>query len=432
MVFITDQIFAQNEKYVKVKMDKVWDTHSDNIASISTSNPKSNWYKIYVPLENIPSGYDSVSQLFQYIDYDQVIYQAYKRGDIPYSSLNNFIQKWGLDTLQCTSQTINSYIRGIAGKKGDDWYYILDESGDGNLNDETPIKLIQQSDSLYSGKIHLVKFERFVNNQTVQDSTRILLTLASKGNEGIRSVFYRYLESRKGKLQFKNNDYGIALSANFNSFDYNYRTNVQILDSQSGEISGSLKKGNYFTLDSTLFYIESISKNGDEIIFTIVENKPKLISTQKDFYAPPIIGTTLDNYTVQLSDFQGSYTLLYFWNSTCEASTYVLEKAILPISSRLDSASLNLKIFGIALDFRTNIERFVKKKPLSWIQIVSSAYSKIKADYDIFMYPTIYLLDPNGVVLENSIYFSEALGEKIFSIIKDDVKQKQIQHKEST
>jgi peroxiredoxin len=392
---------------ITVKMNQKWNKSGKELQTLMRFDDGDVWHKAIPILKNVPVGYDSVSQVAHYLDYDQVIYQAYKRGDMPFSFLQKVIQKWGVDTLKCTPRTITCFARAIVAIRGNDWYYILDEDANGDLQNDKPIKLTRTGNKLISNKKHNLIFEQFVDGKVQRGATQIIVTGASKAEGEFRRLHYQYLEKREGSFAWSNKKYELSLEANFNQFNYTENVEIRVKDLENGTVQGPFKKGDYFTLSNELLFVEEVKKDGSAITLSSMPARDNYQSLQKGFFAPIFSGATLNSETVSLADFKGSYTLIYFWNSSCAASTMRLESTINPILAKINGSSTKLKVLGVALDFPENVQSYIKAKKLGWPQIVASANGTIKRLYQISHYPTIYLIDPTGKVLENSLEFEK-------------------------
>ncbi|MDJ1499648.1 peroxiredoxin family protein [Xanthocytophaga agilis] len=97
-------------------------------------------------------------------------------------------------------------------------------------------------------------------------------------------------------------------------------------------------------------------------------NSRSISSTQKGYLAPLFAGMTLNQDSIKLSDYRGSYTLLYFWNSTCGASTFRLEETIVPLVNKINSSQPRLKVLGVALDFPEAVSSYIKQKKLTGLK----------------------------------------------------------------
>ncbi|MDJ1499647.1 hypothetical protein [Xanthocytophaga agilis] len=238
-------------------MGKHTSDSTSDIQTLMSFDSNTVWNKAFPDLKNVPKDFDSVRRVSEFIDHGQVIYQAYKRGDMPFSFLKGVIQKWGVDTLSCTPVTITTYIRGLIGKKRNTWYYILDEDGNGDLINDKPVKLKKVSGTLFSGKEHVITFQRFQDGQIQTSSTKIKVLDVQNNNGEFRSLNYRYLESRKGLFTYHNTSYTVLLSSRFLS-GFNYKSEPQIFvkNNKNGITVGPFREGDYSIWILILFLLK--------------------------------------------------------------------------------------------------------------------------------------------------------------------------------
>lgn len=122
--------------------------------------------------------------------------------------------------------------------------------------------------------------------------------------------------------------------------------------------------------------------------------------------APEIIQMTPTGDTVRLSDFKGKYVLLDFWSSSCgpcRGEFKWLRKAYDKFSQK------GLVILGVSGD--NNKQKWVdaiKYDSISWINISDLKGWKNEAFllYDIKGIPDKFLINPDGLIIKDGIWFS--------------------------
>ena len=122
--------------------------------------------------------------------------------------------------------------------------------------------------------------------------------------------------------------------------------------------------------------------------------------------APEIIQITPSGDTVRLSDFRGKYVLLDFWSSSCgpcRGEFKWLRKAYDKFSPK------GLVILGVSGD--NNKQKWVDAiihDSISWINISDLKGWENEAFllYDIKRIPNKYLINPDGLIIKDGIWFS--------------------------
>jgi thiol-disulfide isomerase/thioredoxin len=118
--------------------------------------------------------------------------------------------------------------------------------------------------------------------------------------------------------------------------------------------------------------------------------------------APVFEFTDVNGNSYKLSDFRGKYVLLDFWGIWCEPCRYeipYIKKAYDNYKNQgfeFISISSDL-LLGKAIE--DDYKDFQTEKEMNWIQILDKKEKSIILKYNIVKFPTLFLIDKNGVVL---------------------------------
>lgn len=374
--------YAQEE--IQVNLKREVDTAVTTFPQSMTPK-EGTWEPVYPKLKIEQAALDSIDHLHAYIDYFQTIFQAYKEGNMSKEYVEHQIDKWGLDSLVLTAGPIKSYFSAVMAMRGDTPVVIIDMNNDRRFADESSYK------NQDARGIHTILFERYDEGRIRGDSAIILIENVDYID---KSIDFRYVEKRVGEMVLNDKKFDIVLEAKLN--DYLFHQFATITIKEDSEFIGSYGLHSIIQLDDTSAYqITSISPNG-EVMKLKKYTDEKRYSFQVGDYLPMFGGASKSGKYIELGDFKGQYTLVYFWNSTCAASTLVLKKYV---NRLMSDNNTGITLLSVALDRPENIESAEVENE---VLIIESANGPINRLFDIKVYPSYFFINPEGKILLKS------------------------------
>lgn len=378
-VFITNSVLSQT-----VSLEKVIDYNLDSeIESLVKVSESSSWRNVYPNALNIPKGFEKYELIHEIIDYDQVVYQSCNGEIWDRNRLTSMINRWGLDTVNCTPNFINSFINGIVGEYKGKLSYILDENNNLDFSDDKIFTIREELNNT-----HCIIFERYINSEIILDTVAIMvLSPKLNRNKEIEGLNYKYCEYRNGYVIIGDEKLNIAL---FPGPWYLYHKESRLVIDDQQEILNNY----YFQASNNYYRISGIDKKGYELQLEKHPSKHKPNSCQIGFPAPDF----KINDTLNLSDLKGKYVFLYFWNIDCGACEYGLPKYYKKYS---DSKYSEIEIVLVSIAKPKESTEFLANHDIKWRNVQTVGNSEIYNNFGLIHFPTEYIIDPEGVIISN-------------------------------
>lgn len=164
---------------------------------------------------------------------------------------------------------------------------------------------------------------------------------------------------------------------------------------------------------SDFYYKVNCSNDGRIISFSLDTNALERGSTQIDMPAIPFKAVTLKGDTVMFpEDFKGKFVLLDFWSTSCPHCIDDIRNIYRDLYKKY--AGDKFEIIGIANDPKNKVERFVSQNMIPWTMIPAPK-SFIQELYKVELYPALYLINPEGVIISKGQDLAE---EKIYAVFE--------------
>ena len=370
---------------------------------------------------------DSLSQLMvqtELTDFIQVAFQQYKQGKLDTAYFESLYHRFEVDTTRLSSQPVKSYISVAAGYDsqqrpvavvdannnqdfGDDvLHYLAPAPSFKEETSELLQTLIPFETEIYDGTsiqkrtswLHLSPLEE--DSQMGEYAANLTTKIALNKNFG---------EYKTCTLSLGDTTYTLGITFGFSSYSYRF-ANIAVLEkTTTGWKPGPrVKLGQYLILKDNYLRFEHITTDGSEITLVLDPKGSEVEKAQLGLMAPSFAGTTLSGESINLTDYRGKYVYMDFWGSWCKPC---LEE--IPELKRVYDIfeGEHFSLLGIAYDDSTQLVTYLEKTGVKWPQILQSADTPednyIVQKYDVSGYPTPFLIDPNGKVIDISLRGSD-------------------------
>ncbi len=163
-----------------------------------------------------------------------------------------------------------------------------------------------------------------------------------------------------------------------------------------------------FNIAGESWKVTDIAIDGSSVTIDVSEEKvdPK-VALRPGTEAPDFSATTVEGSAISLQDLRGKYVMLDFWGTWCGPCIDALP-VIKQAYEKYGGA--DFEIVGIANEVSADgFETFLKNENINWPQILEiyEENNTIQELYSVNSYPTYYLINPNGEIVEYGMALSE-------------------------
>jgi peroxiredoxin len=367
--------------------------------------PGSPWEKMIPDYKGIP---DTLKNLFistNPLNWEQFVYQSFNSGKVDSSFFNRLIKSWEIDTTKLCPNEIKSFFSVAVGQNSkNEWVYVLDQNNNLDFSDDKLNTFITVNHpfgltdpEIQKGSLSF-SYEVFNEKQQIlKDSSWVFLFKDFFGENN-----FILSEHRVADFKLGNKNYKIQIKSSFNSITYSkYADLGASLITDEISKKNIVKIGEYLILNNGYYRVDNITTTGDKVFLTRDLDAEKQGGTQLGMKAINFKAQTLKGEKISLTDFRGKYVLLDFWGTWCNPC--IAELPALKNAYKLFKDK-NFVIIGIANDSKQKLLQYLEGNPLPWVQIPQYAGNdSILKQYHINSYPTSYLLDSSGKIINKNL-----------------------------
>lgn len=371
---------------------------------------KNGWIleNIFPEVKGIPDTLSNIVIYYMYFNFDQALLQAYNSKLISKVDFDNYFKKYNLGQTECTNKYVKTFVIIALGKADDnEKYYIIDSNNDCDFSNEKSFPVNKnQSFFINSSGLnihkHKVQFERVINGKISQDSTWI--TLEFKGNQ----LLFYFDEYTSCEFQFDSVNFEIkAFPSHGPVVNYGSPSFFEISNYSDSTIQ-RINFNEYAKLSNSYYRI-SCNSDGKKIMLIKEENAISNGGTQ---YGMPPIAFNAKNLRGDRIDFpngfKNKYILLDFWATTCAPCVREITTTYKDLYKKYGTE--NFEIIGVANNFPRELTGFIDKHKIEWTIIPDGEEKRIQKMYEVYAYPTLFLINPQGNIIAKDM---ELRGNKL-------------------
>ena len=150
------------------------------------------------------------------------------------------------------------------------------------------------------------------------------------------------------------------------------------------------------------------------------EEIKKMLAQFVDLPAPDFAFETIDGSKHRLSDYRGSYVLLEFWGTWCTPCVQEIPNLVQTYKS---FHGRGLVMISVSNDLsarkqdREKFAEFTKNHGMNWTVALDDSTTTIHKLYDIRFWPNMFLIGPDGKVLQRNDLRGEGLKKTLSAIL---------------
>lgn len=415
-----DRIFTKSDNLIEITAIRQKDpvNNSNPYLGMNTKDGRF-WDNVYPKIVGIPDSLTEVKVYYYWLDNVQSLYQAYKADLVKKEDYKYYINAWGSDTANCTSDYVKTFVVIVTGKsKNGQKYYLFDSNNNFNMADEVPYETIEGNANSFVNynsefQPHKIIYEKFIDKKIQKDSTWIAFFERSE------TMWLQFCEHTTTSFQFDSINYQLnTFPSNGTSAKYENSTFFKFSKNLNKK-SQVLNVGEYLKLNDS-FYRLNCSRDGLKIILT--KDLDALNEGSTQIGMPPISykAKSFNGESVNFpADLKGKYVLLDFWSTSCAPCVQEIRDYYINIYKKYGGNQF--EIIGIADNLPNELENFIKSNNINWTIIPDGESKFIQKKYKIYQYPTLYLINPEGVIISKG---DELRSGKFESILEKNIKTK--------
>lgn len=383
---------------------------SSGVIQFSHMGANNPWQDTKKPLRKLPEGWSEFYRKDFWFQAPQFAFQNYKAGNMTEDRLSGLMESWEFDTINLHPEEIRCYANMVYRQnESGDVEYALDSDGDMDFSDERVFiphaaeiydsleirdSVIRNSPKLY--------FEISTSKGVVSDSVPFVIGLHSSENYGEYMVDYN---PEYREVVYKS-DTLIIRGDRVDFFSIEVCHKKTIGTEQFGVAGEKFKSGDLIKLASDWYKIESYDRGKEELVLTTVDAKVDTIHPQPGFYAPDFsLQNHLNGEDLSLDEFRGKYLILDFWGTWCTGCVQALPGFVELHKKMIEKP---VEILSIAcFSDETNFNKLREKYGMDWLHAWQTQNVGIVKDYQVSGYPVYFLIDPEGKILNRTLFLSE-------------------------
>lgn len=382
------------------------------------------WVKTYKPIKGVPKHWKKVTKSMVWLDARQLVYQNFHEGNIDTDFYLSLQKNWSWipDEQRLSRKPIRCYVYVISGvDQAGKLAVMIDSNNNCDFSDEKSLspETVTLRDTLrYYKSSYQVEYDVYKEGRVLKKYIPMVIKYRPT-DPGPVKLCYSFPRYAIAKLTSGKDQKILAVNLGFTSPAGYEVSELALVDSLKNEkigLANGIRIGEYIDLG-----VKGENKRYKNLGFNefhgVLQLKGEPLnnnqySTQQGFKFKPFSALEFSSHKpLGLQHYRGKYLYIEFWGTWCTPCLDELPK-LTSIYEKVDTNRVNfLGIVG--LDSSEKLARFLKKNPIMWSQILSNDKNKLIETYNVEMYPSSFLVGPDGVIVDKNLR-----GEKLEAKLK--------------
>lgn len=177
-------------------------------------------------------------------------------------------------------------------------------------------------------------------------------------------------------------------------------------------------------LEGTVFDILGYRQKPDQFVLIEKEEVNYVQRGLKQGTAAPLFeAKTLSGQSISLDDYQNKYVLLDFWGTWCGPCLYETPY----LKEAYEKFGDQVQFIGIAYDKKQPFLNYLEKENIRWPQVYipkdPKSTSQLLEQYNVYSYPSYFLINPEGEVIIGPEQEHRLRGEALMKTLEKVLSQ---------
>ncbi len=382
------------------------------------SDRNMSWRMPYLEPIGIPDDWTDVKVGDIDINIYQTTYQNYHSGLVDENSFEQIKAAWNWqpDSTELSKEELKTKVAFVQGKDASGRFLMkIDANNNLDFSDDEsfyPVVMKQgmDMDSVVAENHILFSYEKLLNGKITEISAPIFIVYDNK-SQGAIVNFPEVLMAK-----FKGETISVSTEGFYNLSYENIQ--LSVVDDSTPKGENIISKNEFIEIKGNFYKNIGVNTNKNCLILEKASApKNQLYSTQIGFKSFPIDEKDfISGNHISLDSLEGKFVLIEFWAYWCGFC-----RLEIPYLKELYTQTDRDKfeIIGVAGDSPSEqIRTIVENDSITWPQLLSDNNNRFKEIYGVQGYPTSYLINPDGIVIEKNLRGKEMV-DTILDLLKE-------------